>query len=1778
MRPRLHPPLAIVGTACRLPGAASPDALVALARARAQALQAAPPEWPELLAWARPLYAGRVEPAPLDWRLFRMPPAHAAQLHRMERLLLQTLADALFDAGYTPEEGPGERCAIYLGATGLGVDERIDHGLRLRSGELLEVLRRTRGPDVADTHLSAVAAHLDAQCPPVASDSLTTTASISAGRLSGVFGTSGGHFAVDAGAASGLAALHLAAQALNAGHCDVAVVGALSPLVSPSTYLALEARGWLASGRLRVLDAASDGMVPAEGAVAVVLRRIGDAHREGRPVRTVLRAIAEASGPAHGVASISKLVEQASRRAMDAAGLEPDHVHHVEAQASGVVVLEDEELFGLHAAFAARHERPVTVSSASSNLGYTQAASGLVSLVRAVESVRRGMALPVAGLEVPRAAAQLRLELLREERPLEQGAVVGVSSHAWGGLAYHALVGPETQGAPVPRRPARRGEDEKLAIVGVGAIAAGAQSAASLWQNVLAKVDAIQDLAGRRFDPALYLTPLLPDGAVVPRLAGVAELPAADPKRWRLPPKVLERLDGAVLLALAAGDDALRSAGWEEDAWDKRGVRVIMGQLPLREREIELERRVLLGRFLSLAQTALERSGMSPADRRRWLADAREAALAGLLPLGSDALAWGSGMEVATRLAARHGFGGGAFSVDAACASSLVAVHAGALALLEGDADVVLAGGVAFNLLPEYYVALSALGALSARGSYPFDERADGFIPAEGAGVVVLKRLRDAQAQRDRILAVVAGLGFSSDGRGHSLFAPSPAGQARAVRRALDAAAVAPAWVDLLEAHGPGSKASDACETAAYAQVFAGRGADNPVAMGSLKSQIGHTSSAGGALSLIKTTLALSARQLPPMNGGETPNATLGLERAPIALSLEPRPWSAPSTGVRRAGVSAFGLGGSNYHLVLEEHHNTQLREPTPEPGAGSEPHPRPGRGLFADRWTIELVPLSLGERPRASLSGRHLLVLAGPAALERALVQELGARGCRVEVLRLRVGMRSEEIERLVGAHLSGTVDGVIDCSGFTEPISFRGAGHFRREMMEDAARWFAVGRALYPRLIAGGTPRPIYAAITAMGGDLGLHGHAGTVLGGATSGFLKALKHEAPGALIKSLDFDHQADVQGVAQAVIAELEDGSDRVEVGWMAGRRFVPALRRGSHADDARVVKPLDPDWVLLFSGGGRGAVFEVAKGVARMGPRVIVTGRTPVPRGDEPWLELDDAAFEDFRRAEMLRCKREEPGLTPVRFNRRFDVCVRGRELWANLREAFSLGLPLQYEVCDISNPEEVEQLTGRLRTHYGRIDGVIHGAMLEDSKSLPDKTLALLETTLDVKVVGLVNLLEATRGDPLKLVMCFGSGAGRFGNRGQTDYAAANDLMAKVVMAWDHRTPPELRCVTIDWTAWESVGAAVRTRHMVETTGVSSISPAEGVYWFVNELLLGEGQREVAIFDERLFRHWPFLGTRADGPGTPSHFDDRGLLLVPSDFPLVQRLVERTERGVVLERTFELAQDPFLRQHLLHGVPIVPGTFGVELLAEAAALACPELQLLRAQEVEIDAPLKLFHGRPVTVRLTAERIGEASGEVTVRASVESELVVQGAPRGRRTHFSGTLVLGVRPKVARGPGTLTTSLSGARAKSIYHLARDPVALGPLFCRADWVYIGHASVEGRVRAPRLRDVFRDLTSPVFQVDPLLLDTAFQVAANWDGHHLGVVSIPMGVGRIVLGRTRELDEGAHVKARPLAEDGREVFHDLEILGEDGALLMKVERLWLRRLESTSGAAGP
>jgi NAD(P)-dependent dehydrogenase (short-subunit alcohol dehydrogenase family) len=599
---------------------------------------------------------------------------------------------------------------------------------------------------------------------------------------------------------------------------------------------------------------------------------------------------------------------------------------------------------------------------------------------------------------------------------------------------------------------------------------------------------------------------------------------------------------------------------------------------------------------------------------------------------------------------------------------------------------------------------------------------------------------------------------------------------------------------------------------------------------------------------------------------------------------------------------------------------------------------------------------------------------------------------------------------------------------------------------------------------------------------------------------------------------------------------------------------------------------LEPGMVVLFSGGGRGVVLECARALARRGLVAVVTGRTPLPAGDEPWLHLDEAAFAQLRRQELLSARQKDPTLTPVRFERLWQAHAHARELWRNLEAARAAGEPVQYFAADVTDAAACTRLVAEVHRRHGRIEGVVHGAMIEQSRSLPDKSPAVVDETMRTKVGGLCNLLAATSAEPLRFVAAFGSIAGRLGNRGQADYCAANDAMAKLVAqhAADH---PGVRCVTFDWTAWGRVGAAAepRTALLLADAGVELLAPEEGARWFIDELLFGEpAQHEVLICAESQLNRWPFAARVSELSGAPpATVDDRGQPLWAGDWPLIDTLVRQPTGEWLVDRVLDSGRDPFFDEHRLDDVPILPAAFALELCAEAAALAGDGLELRAIADFVIEAPLKLPEGTAQLLRTRARTVPDGDGQrVGVQSSVD--LTLAGALKRDRPHYRANVLLGPdarRRDDATGPLLLG---EGGRRPSLFDTLRTPITLGPAFSNIAWVERSDEGVRAELRAPDESRLFQRTAAPRLLTDPLLVDAAFQVAAHWEGlapeQHL---SVPMAVQLFELFARRPPGAGAQVEARPVEAAGRDAFFDV-IVRSGKALLFVLRRLHLRRLD--------
>jgi polyketide-type polyunsaturated fatty acid synthase PfaA len=458
------------------------------------------------------------------------------------------------------------------------------------------------------------------------------------------------------------------------------------------------------------------------------------------------------------------------------------------------------------------------------------------------------------------------------------------------------------------------------AIIGIGCIFANSPNSKAFFHLLTRGRSAISDppRTHRQLSDYLDPDPKKPDHIYCNR-GGFLPLVDFDPTEFGIPPSAIEATDTSQLLGLMIAKQALADAGYgAERPFDRSRTSVILGVTGTQELVIPLGAR--LGH--PIWRKALADAGVS----KQTAESVVERIADGYVPWQENSFPGLLGNVVAGRIANRLDLGGTNCVVDAACASSMGALHMSLLELTAGRSDMVITGGVDTINDPFMHMCFSKTQILSTSGEIrPFSKDSDGTLLGEGIGMVVLKRLEDARRDGDRVYAVIKGIGSASDGKSSSIYAPRPSGQAAALNQAYQYAGVAPETVRLVEAHGTGTRVGDQVEFQALCDVFGthsgnGHSNGNRCALGSVKSNIGHTKAAAGTAGLIKAALSIYHKVLPPTLNARQTDPKLGIADSPFYLNHELRPWVSSNGMRRRAGVSAFGFGGSNFHTVLEEH------------------------------------------------------------------------------------------------------------------------------------------------------------------------------------------------------------------------------------------------------------------------------------------------------------------------------------------------------------------------------------------------------------------------------------------------------------------------------------------------------------------------------------------------------------------------------------------------------------------------------------------------------------------------------------------------------------------------------------------------------------------------------------------------------------------------------------------------------------------------------------------
>ena len=457
--------------------------------------------------------------------------------------------------------------------------------------------------------------------------------------------------------------------------------------------------------------------------------------------------------------------------------------------------------------------------------------------------------------------------------------------------------------------------NDPIAIVGMACVYPDANSPSELWDNVLAQRRAFRRMPPERLRVENFFSEDrdAEDSIYATQAAVIADY-EFDRDKFRIAESTYRSTDLTHWLALDVATRALADAGFAGgDGLPRTTTGVILGNTLTGEFSRANVLRLRWHYVRAAAELAWTESGLPAENRAKFFRNYEAQFKAPFPPVDSDTLAGGLSNTIAGRICNYYDLKGGCYTVDGACASSLLAVANACSALVSGDLDVALAGGVDLSLDPFELIGFAKVGALASDAMRVFDVRSRGFWPGEGCGFLVLMSAKRAVEEQRCIYATIPGWGISSDGQG-GLTRPEFDGQVLALERAYRRAGFGANTVGYFEGHGTGTNVGDATELRVLAN--ARRGAASPASIGSVKANIGHTKAAAGVAGLIKAIMAVHTRIIPPTTGCEEPHEELRSNAALIRIEREAQPWA--NEGPRRAAASAMGFGGINSHIVIE--------------------------------------------------------------------------------------------------------------------------------------------------------------------------------------------------------------------------------------------------------------------------------------------------------------------------------------------------------------------------------------------------------------------------------------------------------------------------------------------------------------------------------------------------------------------------------------------------------------------------------------------------------------------------------------------------------------------------------------------------------------------------------------------------------------------------------------------------------------------------------------------
>jgi len=791
--------------------------------------------------------------------------------------------------------------------------------------------------------------------------------------------------------------------------------------------------------------------------------------------------------------------------------------------------------------------------------------------------------------------------------------------------------------------------------------------------------------------------------------------------------------------------------------------------------------------------------------------------------------------------------------------------------------------------------------------------------------------------------------------------------------------------------------------------------------------------------------------------------------------------------------------------------------------------------------------PLSLFKPTGLTLSrDRRVLIAADAGGVGDSLAQLLEAKG--VAVLRIDGALDTTALSSRLERWLAdGPIHGVywlpaLDNEG---PILEMDLARWREAVRVRVKSLYAVMRILYGQI---GPPGTFLVTATRLGGQHGYDPQGAVApLGGAVTGFAKTYKRERTDALVKAVDFEEGQRPAEVAALLIAETLRDPGAIEIGYKEGLRWTVGLQEQPAVDGQSGVT-LDENTVFVISGAAGSIVSAITADLAAAsGGTFYLLDLVPEPDSNHPDLNRLVSDKEGLKRDLFTRIQARGERATPALVEKELAALERAQAARTAIDAVRAAGGAAHYFRVNLTDADAVAKVIQQVRERSGRIDVLLHAAGIERSHFLPEKDPREYDLVFDVKSDGFFNLLRAIGDMPLGATVAFSSIAGRFGNPGQTDYSAANDLLCKLTSAL-RSVRPATRGIAIDWTAWGGMGMATRGSipKVMEMAGIDMLPPEAGVPLIRRELTAGGTRGEVVIGQRLgiLMKEWDDTGG-LDSSAADVAARER----TPAPGPVTGRIIRA---GLFSPLTFEIILDPkiqpFLHDHQIEDTPVLPGVMGLEAFAETALCLLPGWNVEAIEDVEFLAPFKFYRNEPRT--LSVEALIHLEGNVVVadcRLIGRRSLPGQTDPQ-TTMHFTARVRMAKsHPQWETAPRPALPAGATIEARDIYRLYFH----GPAYQVVERAWWDGKRIVAEM-ARELRNNHHPAGLPTVMA-PRLIELCFQAAGLWEMGARGRMGLPQRIGRVSVAPAPLPTEGA-LYAAVTPDPKRESF-DAEVVDAAG-----------------------